>query len=218
MDNKRVCALHYVMAVIGGFLGGYAVLTRSGVFASAETSNLIYLVLMIAGQDFSDFLIRLGALAIYIGGIVIVSAMSHLTTKDKRMFAILVDAAVILIQGFIPQDVDNMLATYLIFFATAVQWSSFAGIKGYVISTIFCTNNLRQFVTAALDYGFTKDPNMAVKREVYGFTLLFFHIGVLVAGFLGVIGGLKSIWFALPLTGAALILLLMEKKSAPALG
>ena len=36
--------IHYLMAIVGGFFGGYAIFTRMNVFGSAQTANLIDLV------------------------------------------------------------------------------------------------------------------------------------------------------------------------------
>ena len=35
-------AAHHAMAVVGGFFGVYALMTRSDTFGSSETSNLIF--------------------------------------------------------------------------------------------------------------------------------------------------------------------------------
>ena len=43
--------IHYLMAIVGGFFGGYAIFTRMNVFGSAETANLIDLVKALLGSD-----------------------------------------------------------------------------------------------------------------------------------------------------------------------
>ena len=58
--------LHYVMSLTGGFLGGYAILNRSGLLGAAQTSNMINTVLNLAGGSFSGLAIRLGALVLYV--------------------------------------------------------------------------------------------------------------------------------------------------------
>lgn len=210
-----VSLLHFIMCAFGGFLGGYAVLTRSGLLASAETGNLINIVLMIAGRDFSEFAVRVGALLIYAAGIILVIVITKTTQWDKRMFAILVNTAMALLQGFMPGDIDGMLAAYPIFFATAVQWSCFSGIWGYTAATIFCTNNLRQFVTSVVEYIWTREDKQAERIWVYGGTLLCFHLGVFAAGLLGRVLGLQAVWCALVLMVAAFLLVQADKGRIP---
>lgn len=60
--------LHYIMSLTGGFLGGYAILNRSGLLGAAQTSNMINTVLNLAGGSFSGLAIRLGALVLYVSG------------------------------------------------------------------------------------------------------------------------------------------------------
>ena len=60
----------YTIALFGGFLCGYSVLSRLDVLGSAQTSNLISLVFAISGQNLTEVLIRIGALFLYISAIV----------------------------------------------------------------------------------------------------------------------------------------------------
>ena len=43
--------LHFLMAMIGGFLGGYAIFARMNIFGSAQTANLIELIKNIFGAN-----------------------------------------------------------------------------------------------------------------------------------------------------------------------
>ena len=51
--------IHLNMAVIGGFLGGFAILNHHDLFGSAQTSNLISIAMDTAGHPDSDWLIRI---------------------------------------------------------------------------------------------------------------------------------------------------------------
>ena len=76
MEKEKVfdVPIHYLMAVCGGFLGAYALLSRMDIFGSAQTANLIELVCDILGRDLSQAAIRLGALLIY-GGYMVLSSV-----------------------------------------------------------------------------------------------------------------------------------------------
>ena len=73
MDKKDKFEVktHFLMAICGGFLGGYAIFSRMAVFGSAQTANLIELVHSILGNDILEMCLRLGALLIYVGAIII---------------------------------------------------------------------------------------------------------------------------------------------------
>ena len=109
--------LHYVMSLIGGFLGGYAILNRSGLLGAAQTSNMINTVLNLAGGSFGDLAIRLGALVLYVSGSVATVLIPRYTRWDLKNVSLALDAAAVMILGFLPQGMDNMLALYPLCFA-----------------------------------------------------------------------------------------------------
>lgn len=195
--------LHYTMSFIGGFLGAYAILSRCDVFGSAQTANLIHAVLGIAGGNLTGLAIRLGALVIYGAAIVLTVLIPRYTRWNLHWLSLFVDAAAVLIVGFLPQDMDNMLALYPFFFATAFQWCSFQGGGGYVSATIFSTNNMRQFVASAAAYLCGHEQKMKEKAQFFGYTLLFFHAGVAAGWPAYQLMGIKSSWLGfIPLAAA----------------
>ena len=156
MDLHQETRAHHAMAAVGGFFGVYALLTRGGTFGSSETSNLIYLVVSGLDGTWGPVLVRLGATACYIAGIVL---------------------AVLLRLARIPAETDPILALYPMFLATAVQWVAYSQAAGYNCATIFSTNNLRQFTEGATEYLCGHDPEQLRKLRFYGGTLLCFHLG-----------------------------------------
>lgn len=178
-EQFQVC-FHHLMAVSGGFMGAYALLSRLEVFGSSQTANMITLVSHLAGHNYYDVFIRLMALLIYASGISITILLPKYTpVKNLHILSIIFDIAALLAIGFIPDTVNPVIALYPFFFATAFQWCSFGSVKGYNSSTIFSTNNLRQTVSALTEYGCSHDPKSLEKAKYFGGTLICFHIGVL---------------------------------------
>ena len=98
-----------------------------------------------------------------------------------------------------------VVGLFPIFFAMAVQWNSYPGAYGYVSSTIFSTNNLRQVAIALSEYAITHDPKQLHKAKFFGGTLLCFHLGVAVSIVTHHFFGIHSVWLCyvpLALTGA----------------
>lgn len=197
---------HYTLSLIGGFLGMYAIMARCDFFGSAQTANLIYLAGDLIGRNFFDFVIRLGALALYVGAIGLTVWLSSRSSVNLKAVSILIDAFVILLLGFFPADMNPIIGLYPVFFAMAFQWCSFKGIRGYTSATIFSTNNVRQFTTATVQYCMSKERQHLDKLKFFGFTLLSFHIGVAASALLWNALGIHSVWLGLvPAAGALLI-------------
>ncbi len=200
--------LHYVMALTGGFLSGYAILNRCDLLGSAQTSNMIHTVLNLAGGTFGGLAIRLGAMVLYVSGIVATVLIPRYTKWNLQCASLAVDGAAVLILGFLPAGMDNMLALYPLFFAMAFQWCAFPGYQGYVCATTFSTNNLRQFATAATSFLCGQKENMREKMKFYGATLISFHLGVAAAWPCCSLAGVKSAWICfLPLAAAGYLFL-----------
>lgn len=195
LAGKAEVVLHYAVCLIGGFIGAYAIINRGGNLASAQTLNMIDIVLTLCGRNFIECFIRIVALLIYILGVFLCSILSHKTKLNMQRYALIVDMIGFVLLCFIPEDVNDFLALYPIFFMISTQWSVFHGTNGYNCSTIFSTNNLRQMTLAIGDYICTKDKEALKKAGFYAGSILWFHIGVAVAYFTSLVFGIYSVLF-----------------------
>ena len=174
---------HYIMSSIGGFLGLYALLNRCDNFGSSQTSNLLYIVEAVLGSNFIEVLIRLGAVFLYMLATFLVIWLPKKFKINVRILAVFVDLFALVLLGFLPKDMNNVLGLYPIFFAASFQWNSFCGARGYNSSSIFSTNNLRQFTMAVTEVFVNKNRIYADKAKFFGMTLLSYHIGAVVSYF-----------------------------------
>ena len=212
-EFKYEALTHYTMSVCGGFFGAYAILNRSEIFGSSQTANLISIVCGLIGTDFSQVIIRMGALFIYIASMILAVFLSKKTTWNLKYLSIGLNLLVAITIGFLPSSMNPVIALYPIFFITAFQWSVFKGSYGYVSSTIFSTNNLKQTVTSLTEYILSEDrkseesQKLLVKFRFFACTLAGFHIGV-VLGYMGYrIMALHSSWLCIfPLLFALLLI------------
>lgn len=180
--NRLDTYVHYIMAVCGGCFGGYALFGRMAVFGSAQTANLIELVGDILGKNIQEVFIRIGAVLIYGAAIVLSVVLSKKLSFSLKYPVIFIEISAALFLGFLPENINPIIALYPVFFITAFQWCVFTGARGYVSSTIFSTNNMKQAVISVSEYFLSKDENerrqKADKARFFGGTLLSFHAGV----------------------------------------
>ena len=114
--------LHLTMTLIGGFMGGYAILNRHDVFGSAQTGNMISLAMDAVGHPDEQWFFRVLALVIYIVSMAATVVISHKISKiNQKRLSILIDGAVLLILGFYPKEMNPFVALFPIFFATALD-------------------------------------------------------------------------------------------------
>lgn len=209
--NKKQRRLHYAVAVIGGFLGGFAVLNHHDLLANAQTSNLISLTISIVGRNPLQVLLHLGSLVLYMAALSLTVLIPRYTKGNLRICSLFIDALALVLLAFIPSTADDFVAMYPIFFAMAFQWNTFKGADGYIASSIFSTNNLRQLTTSLTEYLCDGDKNHLHKTSFYGGTLLFFHLGVVISYFAWKGFGISGAFFGLVPVGISLFLVVTEK-------
>ena len=216
-NNRSEVWTHFIMAVCGGFFGGYAIFGRMAVFGSAQTANLIELVGDILGRNLTDASLRLGALLLYASAMVIFVALGKKTSLNLKYLAIAVDAAAVTVTAVMPEQMEPVLALYPVFFAMSFQWCVFKGAEGYACSTIFSTNNLKQTVLSFAEYYMSGEDEGAErakklkKGRFFGETILFFHAGA-AAAFLALhVMGLSAVWLVMLPLSAGLVITEMQE-------
>lgn len=172
---------HYNMAVAGGVFGGFAVCNLGEIFGNAQTLNLIGIVYNLVYCNFETLLLRIIAALLYFLGFAAAVVIPKKLRLHSDVISIVVDILAFITLMFLPKNANFLISLYPIFFATAFQWTAFEYIEGYSCSTIFSSNNYRQFTTSLVEYAIDKDKSRLTKTRVFGLTLLYFHIGVALA-------------------------------------
>lgn len=199
-ENNDVI-LHSLMCSIGGLIGGYAIVCR-GNLGSAQTLNLIEIVLGIVGRNRTELLARIAGLLLYLAGIEGFLVLSKKTKLNMQRYSIIVDMAGFLVLAVLPDDISGVVGILPMFFMLSTQWSVFHGTRGYNCATIFSTNNFRQAALSLGEYALTRDREQLKKALFYINTLFWFHINVAISYFLvkgfGVQASLFGFIYAVP--------------------
>lgn len=176
--ERNTARLHYIAAFIGGFLGLYPILNVIGLLGSAQTSNLISLVLSLIGADWKQFALHGICAALYILAVFTATMLSSRTKINLKFLALLVDVLTSFVMFFYPRNLPPQAYLFPVAFAMAFQWSSFPGAYGFACSTIFSTNNLKQLVSSSTEVIFNGKKEFKLKAKFFGATLCSFHLGV----------------------------------------
>jgi uncharacterized membrane protein YoaK (UPF0700 family) len=203
---KRELYLHSVMCIVGGFFGGYAVMSRSSMFASAQTLNMIEVVLSLLGRNYHDFFLRIICFVLYVSGIFLGLIVMKKTPFSEQRYAILVDVIGMIILCLIPTNTDIIVGVMPLFFMMATQWTIFHGNGKYNSSTIFSTNNLKQLTLSLGEYMIGHDKAQLDKAKFFANSILWFHIGVATSFFAFRKFDVFASLCALPFTVAAFVL------------
>ena len=209
-SNKLDYCVQYSMCAAGGFIAAYAILNHADFLASAQTANLINVVLCITGRNFPELCLRLIAVVIYMAGLSIPVIIPKYTHINMKTLCIIVEMLMVAVLYFFTEKMNTIIALYPVFFMTAIQWNSFPGAGGFVSSSVFSTNNLRQFTTSYVEYRCSKDREYLKKTRFFGGVLLSYHAGVIFSYYAYRHFAMKGVIFCLIPLFTGMLFLLME--------
>ncbi|MCI9079211.1 MAG: DUF1275 domain-containing protein [Lachnospiraceae bacterium] len=210
VNNKLEYCIQYSMCVAGGFIAAYAVLNHADFLASAQTANLINIALCITGSNWIELCLRLVAVLIYMAGLSVPVIVAKYTHINMKMFCIFIEISMIILLYFFTKRINTIIALYPVFFMTSIQWNSFPGVDGFASSSIFSTNNLRQFTISYVEYRCSKDKEHLKKTKFFGGVLLSYHAGVVFSYYMYKWFAMKGVIFCLIPLFMGMLLLLIE--------
>lgn len=192
--------LGILLAIVGGFLDSYTFICRGGVFANAQTGNIVLIGVEITKGNLGQATIALLPVLAFIAGIIIterikdISPSSSFITETERIILI-IEIIVLFIIGFVPTSVPHIFVIIPISFVSSVQIASFGKLVDSPYSTTMCTGNLRSASQAAYIAFTKKDSCSAIKTARYAIVIVSFIVGAYLGGLLTIWVGVKSIWF-----------------------
>ncbi len=204
-----------LLALVGGYLDAYTYLFRGGVFANAQTGNMVLLAISAAKGDFlKSFYYFIPITAFFLGILVTEWLKTKVTIAGFagwEHIVVLLEAILLLVIGFLPQRVPDAVVNVTVSFVCSMQVNSFRKSGDLPYATTMCTGNLR----SAAEYFFSAvsrgDPEARRSCLQYFIIIFTFCIGAAAGCLLtGRFGG-KSVWFC---CGLLLIVLLRLFRSS----
>ena len=180
-ESMRLGAL---LAVAGGFFDAYTYLCRRGVFANAQTGNIVLLGLELAEREWLRALAYLAPILAFALGVVVAEVVKRRGKARQaggagmhwRQVIVLAEIVLLAVAAFLPQRMD-MAVNILISFVCAMQVEAFRKVRGSAFATTMCTGNLRSGTEQLVIWRQTGDANAARKARHYYCIILFFILG-----------------------------------------
>ncbi len=211
-ERFRVGAL---LAVAGGLLDAYTYLQRGGVFANAQTGNIVLLGVRLAEGQWAKALHYLAPILAFVAGVLaaewIKSRFKEATAVHWRQLSVGMEVVVLLLVALLPHTMDA-LANVAVSFVCAVQVESFRKVHGSAFATTMCTGNLRSGTERLWLWLHTGEREHLTRAAYYGGVNLCFIGGAALGAWLVGVMGLYTVGAAcIPLL---VTLLLMARRRA----
>lgn len=209
-----------MLALSGGFLDTYTYTLRGGVFANAQTGNLVLMAVKLADQDFLSALYYFIPVTAFFLGVLLTEIIKRRFSEKVFLqwqhVALLLEIALLLIIGFVPRWVPNAVVNVTISFICSVQVQSFRKTKGLPYATTMCTGNLRSAADNFSAFLFKKEPESLKKCLRYLVIIAMFCTGAASGALCSRQFGIGAVWICCTLLGLVFLLLLFDQKFAAA--
>jgi uncharacterized membrane protein YoaK (UPF0700 family) len=203
--------LGMLLALVGGFLDAYTFVCRGGVFANAQTGNLVFIGVQVYAGHFVQALLTTVPIFAFILGVflaeIIKERWSTTSVRQAEKIILLLEMLVLFVIGFVPSTVPHAFVTIAIAFVASVQTASFKRLVDSPYSTTMCTGNLRSASEFAYRAIRKKDKVASVRAQRYTLVLLWFVLGSFLGAMLTLLLGVKAVWCSVAVLGIAVFLL-----------
>lgn len=205
-----------LLAFAGGFFDSYTFIARGGVFANAQTGNMILLAIQLVQGNFFHALYYLIPIFAFVCGIFLDEFIKRKFVQKNRFHwrqaILLIEIFVLIFVAFLPIGKGDILANVLISFICAMQVQSFRTIHGLPYATTMCTGNLRSGSEQLVHLVFDKDSTARKKAFLYFSVIFVFICGAAMGAVVTPVVGAKSVLFCCILLTIALITLFLQRK------
>ena len=219
--NSRISEsliLGILLAIVGGFLDAYTFIGRDGVFANAQTGNIVLVGIAILKRDWMQTLLQALPIFAFIIGVIVAEAIKKtspiLFIPDSARAVLILEIVILFIIGFVPDTISNVFVTVTISFVASLQVSSFRKLVDCTYATTMCTGNLRSASLAAYTAFTKKDHESAITALRYFIIIFAFLFGAFLGGMLTSSIGAKAIWGAVIVLICSLILFNIDEHKA----
>lgn len=175
----------YLLTAVGGYLDAYTYFERGGVFANAQTGNIVKLGIAIANGSGETFLLFLLPIAAFTLGLMtslyIEISIKRMNKRFIRRSVLAAEAFGLAVVGFIPSGEQwNIVANCIVSFVAAMQYETFTNFRGDAIATTMTTGNLRKMVDCLFVGVMEHDPERLVRAARFASIVVTFAVGACV--------------------------------------
>jgi uncharacterized membrane protein YoaK (UPF0700 family) len=141
-----------LLAAVGGFLDAYTFVGYGGIFANAQTGNIVIFGADATARRWHSAALHLPAIAAFMLGVAVTEllALPHVRRRVKRPTRVVLvgEILVLAILGTLAHGASTGLVAAAVAFVASLQVSTFREVRGTRYSSTLTTSNLRGVVSA----------------------------------------------------------------------
>ena len=195
MSDKFRSAVFIILS--GGFQDAYTYCCRGGVFANAQTGNIVLMSSALFRGDWGAVVKYLVPVLSFLLGIAVAELVHvHYRRQEKihwRQIVLIEEIILLFIVGFIPEYLGP-LANALVSFVCALQVQTFHKIHGQPYASTMCIGNMRSGMESLCAWFRSRDRETLVRALTYFGVIGVFAVGAGLGSVLSTMTGQGTIW------------------------
>lgn len=198
-----------LLAGVGGFLDAYTFVGYNGVFATAQTGNIVLLGVDAQAGHWQEALLHVPPVVAFMLGVALAqvlaqSAVRRIVRRPTR-WVLIAEIVVLAAVGAVPGQIPSRVVPGAIAFVAAVQVSTFRSLDGVEYSSSFTTSNLRALTVNIFKWRTGHDPASRHRAALLASVVAAFAVGAGVGGLCTRLIHQQAAWIA----AAALMIVLV---------
>ena len=175
-----------LLTFVGGFFDSYTFINSHGIFANAQTGNLIFFGIELANQNYYSALSYIPPVSFFVLGVLFNEYILHkfkiVSKKYYINLSLLFQIMILTLCYLFPNILNVDVRPLLISFVCAMQFDSFRTVNKIPFASIFCTGNLRSASEYIFRHFYLKEKNSKSKIYIYTSLIVVFLLGVIIGG------------------------------------
>lgn len=198
-----------LLAFIGGYLEAYTWIVH-GVFANAQSANLVFLWVYMTGGDWAKATRYVPPLLAFVVGVILACWLRWVAPQRSTRISTIAEIIFLFIVAILHNRLPELAGTLGLSMVAAFQLVSFPRVEGWSYNSVMVTSNFRHTIEG-LFIAFAGSPEPRPFRRAYVFAVMCitFGAGAAVGAFATEITRAYSL--IIPVTLLVIVLLLCEK-------
>ena len=205
----------FFVILSGGLQDAYTYFGRGGVFANAQTGNVIFCSVALFHGEYAAFFRYLLPIAAFFAGVLTAEWLRRRWKAERRLFwqqhVLLLQCAVLACVAALPRTLDGA-ANALVSFACATQVQGFRHYREQPFASTMCIGNLVQAAAAFSAAVAERDSTAARRGAMYLYVVALFGLGAGMGYLAQRYYGRWAILFSVLLLLAAFLVLLLRQR------
>jgi uncharacterized membrane protein YoaK (UPF0700 family) len=175
-----------LLAGVGGFLDAYTFVGYGGVFANAQTGNIVLFGVDCQAGHWREAALHIPPVAAFILGVAFAQTLAQpevrKVVRRPTRWVLVAEIVVLAAAGARPDWVPRQVVPGVIAFAAAVQVSTFRSLDGVEYSSTLTTSNLRTLTAKIYQWRARHDPASRHQAALLAYVVAAFAAGAAVGG------------------------------------